>query len=77
MNVYLIVIKEGEYLYKKVGFKIVDYVSKYISSEYIFWVFKVLGFYIWFLVRRDFKEVVNFDEEVFGDNRKLFLKSRI
>ncbi|MEI4526508.1 GNAT family N-acetyltransferase [Priestia megaterium] len=77
VNAYLIATKEGEHLYKKAGFKTVDYVSKYISSEYILRAFKASGFYTRSLARRDFKEVVNLDEEAFGDNRKLFLKSRI
>lgn len=77
VNAYLIATKEGEHLYKKAGFKTVDYVSKYISSEYIPRAFKTSGVYTRSLTRRDFKEVVKLDEAAFGDNRKLFLKSRI
>lgn len=77
VNAYLIATKEGEHLYKKAGFKTVDYVSKYISNEYIPRAFKASGFYTRSLTRRDFKEVVKLDEAAFGDNRKLFLKSRI
>ncbi|MGG3270334.1 GNAT family N-acetyltransferase [Priestia aryabhattai] len=77
VNAYLIATKEGEHLYKKAGFKTVDYVSKYISSEYIPRAFKASGFYTRSLTRRDFKEVLKLDEAAFGDNRKLFLKSRI
>ncbi|MFU1994648.1 GNAT family N-acetyltransferase [Priestia megaterium] len=77
VNAYLIATKEGEHLYKKAGFKTVDYVSKYISSEYIPRAFKASGVYTRSLTRRDFKEIVKLDEVAFGDNRKLFLKSRI
>jgi predicted GNAT family N-acyltransferase len=62
VNAYLIATKEGEHLYKKAGFKTVDYVSKYISSEYIPRAFKASGVYTRSLTRRDFKEVVKLDE---------------
>ena len=77
INAYLIATKEGEHLYKTAGFKIVDYVSKYISSEYIPRAFKASGFYTKSLKNSDIEEAVKLDEAAFGDNRERFLKKRI
>ncbi|MFJ8519596.1 GNAT family N-acetyltransferase [Lysinibacillus xylanilyticus] len=76
--ILLVATKDGEPLYKKMGFTTVDYVHKYLTENYI-------GphnlasneFAIEDFNENDFAEIVSLDTAAFGDNRSNFLRNRI
>lgn len=76
--IMLVATKDGEPLYKKMGFTTVDCVHKYLADNYI-------GAYdlasnectIEDFNEHDFADIVSLDEAAFGDQRSNFLKYRI
>lgn len=76
--IMLVATKDGEPLYKKMGFTTVDYVHKYLtdnfngaqnlaSNDYTIEDFN----------ERDFADIVSLDAAAFGDKRSKFLRNRI
>ncbi|UPW84985.1 GNAT family N-acetyltransferase [Lysinibacillus sp. Ag94] len=76
--IMLVATKDGEPLYKKLGFTTVDYVHKYLadnysgvhnlaSNEYTIEVYN----------ESDFAEIVRLDAAAFGDKRSNFLRNRV
>jgi predicted GNAT family N-acyltransferase len=76
--IMLVATKDGEPLYKKMGFTTVDYVHKYLTENYIGPHNLVSNEYaIEDFNENDFAEIVNLDTAAFGDNRSNFLRNRI
>ncbi|WP_285396229.1 GNAT family N-acetyltransferase [Lysinibacillus sp. fls2-241-R2A-57] len=76
--IMLVATKEGEPLYKKMGFTTVDYVHKYIADNYsgeknfVSHEWSVEDFQ-----EVDFAAIVRLDEVAFGEKRSNFLRNRI
>ncbi|KOS60187.1 GNAT family N-acetyltransferase [Lysinibacillus agricola] len=76
--ILLVATKDGEPLYKKMGFTTVDYVHKYLADSYI-------GAHnlatnectIEDFNEQDFTDIVSLDAAAFGDKRSKFLRNRI
>jgi len=76
--IMLVATKDGEPLYKKMGFTTVDYIHKYLADNYI-------GAHdlasnectIVDFNEHDFAAIVNLDAAAFGDQRSNFLRNRI
>ncbi|WP_427110230.1 GNAT family N-acetyltransferase [Lysinibacillus xylanilyticus] len=76
--IMLVATKDGEPLYKKMGFTTVDYVHKYLTENYIGPHNLASNEYaIEDFNENDFAEIVSLDTAAFGDNRSNFLRNRI
>ncbi|EEM84329.1 MULTISPECIES: GNAT family N-acetyltransferase [Bacillus cereus group] len=76
--IMLIATDEGEFLYKKLGFRAVSYVSKYICNSYNVNDYCIENEdYIMNYQECDLEELIKLDEYAFGTNRKEFLTKRI
>lgn len=76
--IMLVATKDGEPLYKKMGFTTVDYVHKYLTENYIGAHNLASNEYIIEdFNENDFAEIVSLDVAAFGDNRSNFLRNRI
>ena len=76
--ILLVATKDGEPLYKKMGFTTVDYVHKYMTENYIGAHNLASNEYaIEDFNDNDFAEIVSLDTAAFGDNRSNFLRNRI
>lgn len=74
----LIATDEGEFLYEKLGFRAVSYVSKYICNSYNVNDYCIENEdYIMNYQECDLEELIKLDEYAFGTNRKEFLTKRI
>lgn len=76
--IMLVATKDGEPLYKKIGFTTVDYVHKYLADNYS-GAHNLTSneFTIEDVHARDFAEIVRLDAAAFGDKRSKFLQNRI
>ncbi|CAH2466432.1 MULTISPECIES: GNAT family N-acetyltransferase [Bacillus cereus group] len=76
--IMLIATDEGKPLYKKLGFRAVSYVSKYICNSYNA-NYHCVGNeeHIVNYEECDLEEIIQIDEDAFGTNREEFLKYRI
>lgn len=76
--IMLVATKDGEPLYKKIGFTTVDYVHKYLADNYS-GAHNLASneFTIEDVHARDFAEIVRLDAAAFGDKRSKFLQNRI
>ncbi|MGN4445914.1 GNAT family N-acetyltransferase [Bacillus cereus group sp. MYBK79-1] len=76
--IMLIATDEGKPLYKKLGFRVVSYVSKYICNSYNT-NFKCAEDEEYMMVYKegDLEEIIRIDEGAFGTSRNEFLKQRI
>ncbi|KMY32632.1 acetyltransferase [Lysinibacillus xylanilyticus] len=76
--IMLVATKDGEPLYKKMGFTTVDYVHKYLTENYIGAHNLASNEYaIEDFNENDFAEIVSLDAAAFGDKRSNFLRNRI
>ncbi|MFJ8513505.1 GNAT family N-acetyltransferase [Lysinibacillus xylanilyticus] len=76
--ILLVATKDGEPLYKKMGFTTVDYVHKYLTENYIgAHNFASNEYIIEDFNENDFTEIVSLDTAAFGGNRSNFLRNRI
>ncbi|EJR24035.1 GNAT family N-acetyltransferase [Bacillus cereus] len=76
--IMLIATDEGEFLYEKLGFRAVSYVSKYICNSYNVNDYCIENEeYIMNYQECDLEELIKLDEYAFGTNRKEFLTKRI
>ncbi|MFB7158818.1 GNAT family N-acetyltransferase [Lysinibacillus sp. NPDC056232] len=76
--IMLVATKEGEPLYKKMGFTTVDYVHKYLTDQYIGAHNSASNEYtIEDYNESDFTEIIRLDAAAFGDKRSNFLRHRI
>jgi len=76
--IMLVATKDGEPLYKKMGFTTVDYIHKHLADNYSR--AKNFASHEWSLEdfqEPDFAAIVNLDAAAFGDQRSNFLKNRI
>ncbi|MBG9588369.1 GNAT family N-acetyltransferase [Cytobacillus firmus] len=78
LSLMLIATKEGKPLYEKVGFKTVDFISKFLCDQFV----PVHsqdhdGVFIEDFNQSDFAKLVNLDGAAFGDKRSVFLRNRI
>lgn len=76
--IMLVATKDGEPLYKKLGFTTVDYVHKYLADNYS-GVHNIASneYTIEDYNESDFAEIVCLDAAAFGDKRSNFLRNRI
>lgn len=76
--IMLVATKDGEPLYKKLGFTTVDYVHKYLADNYS-GVHNLASneYTIEDYNESDFAEIVRLDAVAFGDKRSNFLRNRI
>ncbi|MGE6347672.1 GNAT family N-acetyltransferase [Bacillus mycoides] len=76
--IMLIATDDGKILYKKIGFRAVSHVSKYICNSYNA-NYHCVGNeeYIVNYEERDLEEIIQIDKDAFGTNREGFLKYRI
>lgn len=76
--IMLVATKDGEPLYKKIGFTTVDYVHKYLADNYS-GAHNLASneFTIEDVHERDFAEIVRLDAAAFGGKRSKFLQNRI
>ncbi|MGY3414690.1 N-acetylglutamate synthase-like GNAT family acetyltransferase [Bacillus mycoides] len=76
--IMLIATDDGKILYKKIGFRAVSHVSKYICNSYNA-NYQCVGNeeYIVNYEERDLEEIIQIDKDAFGTNREEFLKYRI
>ncbi|WIG43402.1 GNAT family N-acetyltransferase [Bacillus toyonensis] len=76
--IMLIATDEGKYLYEKLGFRVVSYVSKYICNSYnTNYKCARNEEYMMDYEEGDLEEIIKIDEYAFGTNRKEFLKKRM
>lgn len=76
--IMLVATKDGEPLYKKMGFNTVDYVHKYLADKYVVTYHVASNEYtIEDFTEQDFAEIVSLDAAAFGDKRDIFLRNRI
>lgn len=77
-SIMLISIKDGEPLYKNLGFITVDYARKYLSNRYNqtqMFISREISLEKY--SENDFNEIVQLDLAAFGDKRRKFLLNRI
>ncbi|KOP80240.1 acetyltransferase [Lysinibacillus sp. FJAT-14745] len=76
--ILLVATKDGEPLYKKMGFTTVDYVHKYLTDNYVGAHNLASNEYtIEDFTESDFAKIVSLDAAAFGDKRSNFLRTRI
>ncbi|MEK3854237.1 GNAT family N-acetyltransferase [Cytobacillus sp. FSL H8-0458] len=77
-SLMLIATKEGMPLYEKMGFKTVDYISKFLCDQFVpVKIQKHDGLFIEDFNQSDFAQLVDLDGAAFGDRRSVFLRNRI
>lgn len=77
-SLMLIATKEGMPLYEKMGFKTVDYISKFLCDQFVpVKIQKHDGLFIEDFNQSDFAQLVDLDGAAFGDKRSVFLRNRI
>jgi len=78
MAIMLVATKDGEPLYKKMGFTTVDYVHKYLTDNYFSDNYLASNEYTFEdFHEQDFADIVSLDAASFGDKRGDFLQNRI
>lgn len=78
MSLMLIATKEGKPLYEKMGFKTVDFISKFLCDQFVPVHLQVHdGVFIEDFNQSDLTQLVDLDGAAFGDKRSVFLRNRI
>ncbi|MFE4522399.1 GNAT family N-acetyltransferase [Cytobacillus firmus] len=78
MSLMLIATKEGKPLYEKMGFKTVDFISKFLCDQFVPVHLQVQdGVFIDDFNHSDLAQLVDLDGAAFGDKRGVFLRNRI
>ncbi|MBG9447507.1 GNAT family N-acetyltransferase [Cytobacillus firmus] len=78
MSLMLIATKEGKPLYEKMGFKTVDFISKFLCDQFVPVNLQDHdGVFIEDFNQSDLAQLVDLDGAAFGDKRSVFLRNRI